>query len=57
MDSGIEERQNTVADRLGFEIRDHSMVLYGKCKRNPCPHRKKLPGQIRKVSDRGPSHS
>ncbi len=41
MDSGIEERQNSVAERLGYEIRDHSMVLYGKCKRNPCPYRKK----------------
>jgi Fur family ferric uptake transcriptional regulator len=53
MDAGIEDRQNAVAERLGFEIRDHSMVLYGKCKRNPCPYRKKVPGSVRKVSDRG----
>jgi Fur family ferric uptake transcriptional regulator len=41
MDAGIEERQNAVAERLGYEVRDHSMVLYGMCKRSPCPYRKK----------------
>src|ERR1700732_2931520 len=41
MDSGIEERQNTVAQRLGFEIRDHSLIMYGHCRRNDCPHRGK----------------
>ncbi len=53
MDAGIEDRQNAVAERLGFEIRDHSMVLYGKCKRSPCPYRKKGTGAVRKISDRG----
>ncbi len=53
MDAGIEDRQNSVAERLGFEIRDHSMVLYGKCKRSPCPYRKKGAGVVKKVSDRG----
>lgn len=53
MDSGIEDRQNAVAERLGFEILDHSMVLYGKCKRSPCPYRKKGAGAVRKVTDRG----
>ena len=41
MDAGIEERQDAVAQRLGFEIRDHSLILYGKCRRTNCPHRKK----------------
>jgi len=41
MDAGIEERQDAVANRLGFEIRDHSLILYGKCRRSPCPYRKK----------------
>ena len=40
MDSGIEDRQNAVAKRLGYEIRDHSLILYGQCRRNPCPHKK-----------------
>ena len=53
MDSGIEDRQNAVAERLGYEIRDHSMVLYGKCKRNPCPNRKKAGAALKKVPDRG----
>ena len=39
VDSGIEERQNSVAQRLGFQIRDHSLIMYGHCRRNDCPHR------------------
>jgi Fur family ferric uptake transcriptional regulator len=40
METGIEERQTAVATRLGFEIRDHSLVLYGRCRRANCPSRK-----------------
>jgi Fur family ferric uptake transcriptional regulator len=47
MDAGIEERQDAVAQRLGFEIRDHSLILYGHCRRPNCPHRKKA---LKKVS-------
>src|ERR1700761_4955324 len=32
-DPGIEERQTTVANRLGFTITDHSLILYGHCPR------------------------
>ena len=39
MDSGIEERQNSVAKRLGFAIKDHSLILYGRCERTRCPYR------------------
>src|SRR6267378_3764259 len=39
MDSGIEERQTAVAKRLGFEIADHSMILYGRCRKPNCPNR------------------
>ena len=39
MDNGIEERQNEVAQRLGFAIRDHSLIMYGNCRRTDCPHR------------------
>jgi len=38
VDSGIEERQNAVAQRLGFAIRDHSLIMYGNCRRTNCPH-------------------
>jgi Fur family ferric uptake transcriptional regulator len=41
MDAGIEERQNAVAQRLGFAIRDHSLILYGNCRKPACPHRPK----------------
>ena len=41
MDSGIEERQTAVAQRLGFAIRDHSLIMYGNCKRTNCAYRKK----------------
>jgi Fur family ferric uptake transcriptional regulator len=39
MDSGIEERQKAVAARLQYEIKDHAMILYGRCRRVACPHR------------------
>ena len=39
MDSGIEERQKAVASQLGYEIHDHSMILYGRCRRANCPSR------------------
>jgi Fur family transcriptional regulator, ferric uptake regulator len=39
VDSGIEERQKTVASELGYEIQDHSMILYGRCRRTNCPSR------------------
>jgi Fur family ferric uptake transcriptional regulator len=41
MDSGIEERQTQVASKLGFAIRDHSLILYGNCRRSDCAHRPK----------------
>ena len=30
-----------VAKRLGFEIRDHSLILYGQCRRNPTARTRK----------------
>ena len=41
MDGGIEERQNNVAKRLGFEISDHSLILYGHCRKPNCPNQKR----------------
>ena len=40
LDSGIEERQTAVAKRMGFEIQDHSLILYGRCRRTGCTGRK-----------------
>lgn len=39
VDSGIEERQKIIAGQAGFEIQDHSMILYGRCRRQNCPSR------------------
>ena len=44
VDSGIEERQTAVAGRLGFAIRDHSLILYGNCRRENCAFRKRAAG-------------
>ena len=41
MDPGIEERQTAVAHKLGFTIRDHSLILYGHCRRPNCSYRKR----------------
>jgi Fur family ferric uptake transcriptional regulator len=40
VDIGIEDRQQAVADKHGFEIQDHSLILYGRCRRPNCPSAK-----------------
>ena len=37
-DDEIEARQKMVAERLGFELSDHNLNLYGMCTRENCPH-------------------
>ena len=37
MDDGIEDRQESIAKQHGFEIEDHSMVIYGHCRKVDCP--------------------
>jgi Fur family ferric uptake transcriptional regulator len=37
MDEGIEERQEEIAKRLGYDLRDHAMTLYGHCNKPGCP--------------------
>jgi Fur family ferric uptake transcriptional regulator len=39
-DETIEECQHKMAGKLGFELADHSMVLYAHCSRENCPNRK-----------------
>ncbi len=41
VDTSIEQRQTEVAKRLGFEISDHALVMYGHCRRQDCPHHKR----------------
>jgi Fur family ferric uptake transcriptional regulator len=41
-DEAIEEKQRAIAERLGFEITDHSLTLHGRCVRGEaCPYRPK----------------
>jgi Fur family ferric uptake transcriptional regulator len=40
MDCGIEQLQREVATRHGFEIAEHNLILYGRCRRKDCPNRK-----------------
>lgn len=39
MDAGIEERQRVVANKMQFELKDHAMILYGRCKKPNCSER------------------
>jgi Fur family transcriptional regulator, ferric uptake regulator len=41
-DAEIEQRQSEVARKRGFELRGHSLALYGDCTKKDCPHRKAL---------------
>jgi len=41
LDSDIESRQLDVANRMGFDIVEHNLILYGRCRREACPHRRK----------------
>ncbi len=38
-DAGIEDRQHAIATERGFGLADHALILYGRCHRDPCPHR------------------
>jgi Fur family ferric uptake transcriptional regulator len=42
LDGGIEERQQAVAKRLGFEISDHALILYGHCRKPNCPYQRRV---------------
>ncbi len=36
-DQTIEDRQKSVVGKMGFEIQDHSLVIYGNCNNPSCP--------------------
>jgi Fur family ferric uptake transcriptional regulator len=40
VDEVIEERQRSIGERAGFELSEHSLILYGNCKKTDCPYRK-----------------
>lgn len=39
-DEVIEQRQKEIAAKHQFKIATHAMILYGRCQRKNCPHRK-----------------
>ena len=41
MDETIEKCQSRIADKNGFKIIDHSLVLYGEYNKQDCPNRPK----------------
>jgi Fur family ferric uptake transcriptional regulator len=41
LDKTIERRQREIAKKMGFEIEDHSLVIYGRCNRPECSKGKK----------------
>jgi len=38
-DGEIEKRQSEISRKNGFELRGHSLALYGDCTKTNCPHR------------------
>ena len=38
-DEVIEKRQRSIAEKLGFNLRDHSLTLYGECSAPACQAR------------------
>lgn len=38
-DATIEQCQRDIATKNGFEITDHSLIIYGRCVRENCPNR------------------
>ena len=37
-DATIEKCQRSLAEKSGFKINDHSLIIYGDCQRENCPH-------------------
>lgn len=40
VDETIEAHQHAIARDRGFDIADHSLIIYGRCTREACPHLK-----------------
>ena len=40
VDPTIEQHQQAIAEQRGFEISDHSLIIYGRCTKPDCPHLK-----------------
>ena len=40
----VAAKRSAIADRLGFEIRHHALVMYGHCRQADCASRRKPNG-------------
>ncbi len=40
-DEAIEKRQHAIAEKLGFDLSEHCLILYGDCTKENCPHRRR----------------
>lgn len=38
VDETIERHQHEIAAKKGFDISDHSLIIYGRCNKPDCPH-------------------
>jgi Fur family ferric uptake transcriptional regulator len=36
----IEKRQRSIAENLGFNLRDHTLTLYGECNAPSCKNKR-----------------
>ncbi len=48
-DEVIEKRQRSIAEKLGFNMRDHTLTLYGECNEPAC-----LAGRVKSSANRTP---
>lgn len=39
IDETIEQRQHDIAEKMGYTLEEHSLILYGKCGRDDCKAR------------------
>ncbi|SEP82512.1 Fur family transcriptional regulator, ferric uptake regulator [Ectothiorhodospira magna] len=42
VDPIIEERQKAIADKLGYTIQDHALIIYGECSQGVCPKKQPM---------------
>ncbi len=47
-DEVIEKRQRSIAEKLGFDLRDHALTLYGECSEPDCRARQIKSRKIQK---------
>jgi len=41
VDPAIETRQREIAEKLGFELQEHALAMYGSCLKKNCKYKLK----------------